>query len=273
MITVSNIMWGNENNSFYFKLLEKLGCYGIELAPNLMWKEPVEVSDHEVNELRKQINESNLRIISFHALLFTRPDLKLFEDVSSRDRLFDYLVNLARLARKLDCPLMVLGSPRNRARGNLTVSEADRIAISFFQRVADRIAGSDVVLCIEPLSKNETDYISSYVDGVRLVKKVNHPNFQLMLDAKSLIIDDVNVKDAVYQSRKYLKHFHVNDPGNSPPGSSGYDHKVFGENLKSIGYSGAISLEVGRNYGMYEDVIRQSVAYVKNKYQGVIEHV
>ena len=40
-LSVSNIVWGEENLVDFFRLLKKENCDGVEIAPSLIWKEPI----------------------------------------------------------------------------------------------------------------------------------------------------------------------------------------------------------------------------------------
>ena len=52
-LSVSNIVWGNQNLSEFLKLLKQECCDGIELAPSLIWKEPILSSSEERSSLKK----------------------------------------------------------------------------------------------------------------------------------------------------------------------------------------------------------------------------
>ena len=265
-LAVSNILWGNVDPTPYLELIAMNGCHGVELAPSVFWKEPVDASKEERNKVRCLIEGYGLKIVSLHALLYTRPDLTIFQDNGLRERTKDYLYQLGCLSRDMGCPLMVLGSPRNRARGELADSEADKIAIEFFSSLSEKLSATGVVLCIEPLSKLEADFITKTSEGLRLVNAVNHPNFRLMFDAKSLHLEQENYRQAVKKCFGYLEHVHVNDPGNSPLESKGVDHRAFGEALKYYGYDGVVSLEVGRGFGDPIDVIRFCLEKMRKYY-------
>ena len=68
-LSVSNIVWGNEKFDDFLKLLKQEGCHGIELAPSLIWNEPINSSREERQKLKKQIYNSGLEFVGFHSLL------------------------------------------------------------------------------------------------------------------------------------------------------------------------------------------------------------
>ncbi len=71
---ISNIAWGNVDERPFLEYIASKGLYGIELAPSIIWEEPVKATETELAKYRKRIESYGLRIVSFHALLYTRPD-------------------------------------------------------------------------------------------------------------------------------------------------------------------------------------------------------
>ena len=83
-IAVSNIAWENRYLSEYLTLLKKLGCSGVEIAPNIIWDEPINSSNEDRKNFKNIIHKEGLSIVGFHALLFSRPDLQFFQSEESR---------------------------------------------------------------------------------------------------------------------------------------------------------------------------------------------
>ena len=256
---ISNIAWGNVDEEPYLDYVASRGLHGIELAPSVRWEEPVNTSEKERCGYRKKIESFGLKIISLHAILYTRSDLRIFGTEEQRIETSEYIINLASLAATLGCNLMILGSPRNRSIGNMEYEEANKIAANFFHKIANKISEYGVILCIEPLSKNESDYINNSLEGVNLVKNINHPNFRLMLDIKSMYLEGEKYENAFKESESYIEHIHINDPGNKPPGSTGVDHSIIASALRQCSYDNALSLEVGRSSGEPMDNVQKSI--------------
>ena len=51
-LSISNIAWGNENISPFLKLIKDQGCDGVEIAPSLIWPEPVNANKLEKKSLQ-----------------------------------------------------------------------------------------------------------------------------------------------------------------------------------------------------------------------------
>lgn len=265
-LAVSNIAWGSEDFEGLLHLLGVLKCDGIELAPSLIWDEPVHASVSQRNALCRTLQDSGLAMAGLHSLYYTRPDLKLFEDEQARRRMEAYTRELMYLCRDLGGRILVFGSPGNRRRGEMPLEQAIDIAIEFLSALAETAQKCEVFLCIEPLSGEESDFITSSLQGLDLVARVNHPNIRLHLDAKSLILSQEASGKTIPVCFPYLKHFHVGDPQLAPPGSSGADHSALGIALRSTGYDGFVSVEMRRGFGPPAEVIEQSVSYVRRYY-------
>lgn len=265
-LSVSNIAWDNSELEDHLNLLKELGCDGVEIAPSCIWKEPIQASIEEIERLKRLISKYDLVISAFHALLFTRPDLYLFGEERLRRETVLYLKQLIRLAGKLSVRVLVYGSPASRRVGDRSYDTCYNIAISVFKELAREAELHDTIFCIEPLGPSESDFIQTADNGYMLVRDVNHMHFGLHLDAKAMV-DAKEDFEAVFQ--KYgavIKHFHVGDPGLSPPGYTGVDHSLIGNELAKTSYNGFISIEMKRGFGNTKDIIKKAVQYVREKY-------
>ena len=140
------------------------------------------------------------------------------------------------------------------------------IAAEFFYSSALEAQEHDVVICIEPLGKDEADFISCSSEGLELVNKVDHPNFGLHLDVKAMISIKEDFTQAFVKCASVLQHIHVGDPGLAPPGHTGFNHAIVGDSLRKSGYDKYVSIEMRRGFGPSRDVVTQSVGYVQKCY-------
>lgn len=267
-LSVSNIAWNNDDLDEHLFLLRDLGCDGVEIAPSCIWPEPILASTKERNVLRGKIERSKLELVGFHALLFTRPDLQLFLNRESNASTIEYLTKLAELCADLNGRVLILGSPKNRMLHGHDYSQCLQWAEDAFDKLAQACSKLGVIICIEPLAPNETEFIMSAREGAELVKRVSHPNFRLHLDAKALISAEENLDQILDQYGRLLQHFHVGDPGLTPPGSTGANHAPFGRALRRIDYRGYVSIEMRRGEGDTREAVLTSVAYVMKNYLG-----
>lgn len=265
-LAVSNIAWDNSKLSEHLALLHDSGCEGVELAPSCIWQEPIEAPASDRARIKALVRASGLELTGFHALLFTRPDLQLFQDRAGLDQTAGYLIELAQLCCDLEGTVLILGSPRNRVRHGRDYGECLDWGVDAFSRIATACEPLGVTLCIEPLGPDETEFVMSAREGAALVRRVNHPNFRLHLDAKALLSTGENLGCVLEEHGKLLRHFHVGDPGLAPPGSTGADHAPFGQALRRANYQHYVSIEMRRGHGDSREVVSRSIAYVTQHY-------
>lgn len=265
-LAVSNIAWEPNELKEHLTLLRDLGCEGVELAPNILWKEPVDATSDERQNMRALIHGAGLSVVGFHALFFTRPDLQFFRDKESLAATTLYLKQLAQLCHDLEGKFLILGSPKSRSPQGRTKQESIEWIAPALRSVAEEGARLGVTLCIEPLPQSDNEFIRNSDEGMELVRRVNHPNFGLHLDAKAMHGAGEDFSQAFGKYGKELKHFHVGDPGLAPPGSTGMlDHGKVGLALRSSGYSGYVSIEMRRRR-FTPMVVTKSVEYVRRNY-------
>ena len=265
-LAISNIAWSHSRLGYYLAMIRSLGCDGVELAPSCIWPEPIYASSEERKYIREIINKNNLQLTGFHALLYTRPDLQLFKDRNNLSNTIRYLQSLSDLCAELGGRVLVLGSPSNRSTRGRDYGQCIEWATEAFFNIAQYSARREIMFCLEPLSPNETDFVDSSIAGLDLVKDVNHPNCRLHLDTKSIINSNEDVDYIVTQCYPYLEHVHVGDPDLMPPGSTGYDHKKFGEALRGLGYEKFVSIEMRKENVVNDSVLAKSIDYVKHCY-------
>ncbi|MBL7129810.1 MAG: sugar phosphate isomerase/epimerase [Candidatus Omnitrophica bacterium] len=265
-LAISNIAWPSEKEERYLGLIKEWGCSGVEIAPTRIWSDPLKASLEQRRCFVDSIHKHGLEISAMQALLYGRRDLGLFRSADVETETIDYLKGLCKLSAVLGAKVLVFGSPANRKRGDIPLEEAFERAALFFSKVAPVAEKLGVCLCIEPLRPQETDFITTAGEGLRLVELVNNPGFGLHLDAKAVAeegSDFVSIfKSAIYK----LKHFHINDPGLIEVNSTGLvDHISITRALRKVGYRGYVSIEM-RTLPDCDDTIKRSVQFSKKTY-------
>ena len=59
-ISVSNIAWGKESLIYFLNYIRKLGCSGVEIAPSIIWPEPIKSSKSERTSFINSIKKADL---------------------------------------------------------------------------------------------------------------------------------------------------------------------------------------------------------------------
>ncbi len=265
-LAISNIAWPVEEQDRFLKLIKKLGCSGVEIAPSLIWPDPVGSTSVERKKFKALIESYGLEIPAIQALLFGREDLGLFRDEAAGRKTADYLKGLCRLAADIGAQVLVFGSPANRKRGNLSMDESFDRASKLLSGVGQTATDLGVYFCIEPLRRSETDFISTVDEGLRLVDMIDQKGFALHLDGKAVSEEGGDFKKLFKRALPRLRHFHINEPELAEVDTTGeVKHKQMAQALKEVGYSRYASIEM-RRWPDHENVIERSLRFASQTY-------
>lgn len=264
-ISVSNIAWGKDNLDDFIHLIKKNDCDGIELAPSLIWDEPVKSNRNERTRIRKKIKENNLDLVGFHSLLFTRPDLQFFKNEDTRLKTIEYLKKMIDLCSDLEGNQLIFGSPKNRSIFGKDYNKCFNQFLEDINEIADYCKKKGVIFCIEPLGENYTDFIKSNKEGGEIVKKINNKYFKLHLDTKTFFYTKEDPMMIVDKYGEFLQHVHISDENLQQPGLINKidDHKSIINSLKKINYNKYVSIEMRKNN--IQSLI-DGIRFVKNNY-------
>lgn len=229
------------------RLAARLGYAGLEVAPFTLSDEPRNIPASHREELRRTAEREGLQIIGLHWLLVTPPGLSITsEDEAVRRETADFLCALVDLCADLGGEVMVHGSPKQRRLpAGRDPGEVRRWVVELFRRVAERAERRKVRYCIEPLGREETDFINSLAEAAALVREVDSPAFVTMLDTKAAAAEGA---DAAALFRRWyptgvIGHVHLNDRNLRAPGQGADRFTPLLAELLESGYSAWASVE------------------------------
>jgi D-psicose/D-tagatose/L-ribulose 3-epimerase len=223
-----------------------LGYDGVEIAPFTLAESVDEISNHQRNEIRSAAERSGIEIVGLHWLLaspkglyITHPD----ESIYSKTR--EYFQSLIQFCGDLGGRVMIIGSPmqRNILEGWNKSDCWNRMRATFEDSLylAEKMG---VFLCIEALSKDQTNIISTCDEARKMVQEINHPHFKTMVDVCSGSTEEVTVSQLIKDSGQDLYHVHVNDANKRGPGFGKTDFNSVISTLREIEYEHYVSVEV-----------------------------
>ena len=171
-----------------------------------------------------------------------------------------------RLAQ-LGTGIVVFGSGgARRVPEGFAKEEAFKQLVDFGRRAAREAANHKITIAIEPLRRQESNIINTAGEGLELVKAIDHPNFQLMIDFFHLASEKED-PEIVIRAKDHLRHLHFANPTGRvfPLKWDEFDYAPFFANLKKIGYDKRISMEGGTKDLAAEGPI--TVALLKKAFQ------
>lgn len=100
-----------------------------------------------------------------------------------------------------------------------------------------------ITLCVEPLRGQETNFLNTVPEAVAVLDRVAHPAVGLTFDIYHVMQEGRNAEDVMIGGQ-YIRHLHVaENTDRAAPGTHGDDFTPYFEALRSVGYSGRISVE------------------------------
>lgn len=195
-------------------------------------------------------------------------ELKIIGPEADTPRAVEYALTAIRRAGRLGMKILVIGSGRSRdLPEGFSREEADRQFVELLSAIAPTAGECGVTIVIEPLNTGETAYINTVREGYEICSKVNHPNICVLADFFHMYKVGEGPDAIVYAADK-LRHCHIAEGEHrTPPGVEKDDFSGYFNALRSIGYTGAISLEC--DWGDYDSVVRSAVEYTRNEIEKV----
>src|SRR5438105_14571736 len=148
----------------------------------------------------------------------------------------------ARLGR-LGVGVLVFGSGRARAIPDGFDRARALDQLEAFTRHASAVAAAHgVTLVIEPLRRAESNVFNSVREAAAFVRDRGLSETRVLADLYHMQEEGEEL-GALDDSADLLSHVHVADSGRRPPGQGDWDLPAFLERLRTIGYTGACSIE------------------------------
>lgn len=98
-------------------------------------------------------------------------------------------------------------------------------------------------LAIEPLNRFETDMVNTSKRMIQMLKDVNHPAANVMLDGFHMNIEEKNISEAIKTVGERLIHVQVSENYRGTPGTGQTDWQGLKAGLSAINYQGCVSIE------------------------------
>jgi len=224
----------------------KLGYDGLEIAPFTLAKTVTEISPPQRRQLREAAARAGVNICALHWLLARTEGLHLnHPDAAVRERTARYLCDLVDCCADLGGKILVLGSPQQRnVLPGLTPRQAWDLAAQTLAGPVQRAETQGVVVCFEPLSPAETNFINTAAEAIEFTRQFNSRALKIILDVKAMCSEQEPIPRIIRQSWPHFAHFHANDKNLKGPGFGEVLFEPIAAALGKVGYEGWVSVEV-----------------------------
>ncbi len=263
-LAASNIAWDPADAPAVASMLRRHGFTGVELAPTKWRERPYEAPAADVANLRRHWSDLGLEVVALQALLFGRPELRLFGSDADRVALADVLRGAIDFAATLGAHALVFGSPKNRARGDLPMSDALRVAADFFRPLGTHARERGCALCIEPNPPAYgCDFITTTREAVELCRLVDDAGIAVNVDAGALVMNGEDPVAELSAAGSFAHHAHASAPNLAELTEPG-PHETTAAALRAIGYDRYVSLEMRQPSTI--SALERSVSMVRSLY-------
>jgi sugar phosphate isomerase/epimerase len=203
-------------------LAAQLGYNGLEVAPFTLSDTPHDLPAARIAELRRMVEDAGIIVSGLHWLLIKPDGLSLTDpDQTVRLRTIDVMRRLVALCAGLGGEYLVHGSPAQRRLPEANAAEARAWALEAFWLAADEAATAGLRYCLEPLSRNETNFLNTIAEAADVIETIDRPGLYTMLDASAATRVEADPPAAL--ARRWLPsgrigHVHLNDISRKGPG-------------------------------------------------------
>jgi len=201
------------------------------------------LSDADFDRALNRIRQVGLPVPASN--LFLPAALKVTGPAIDRDQQLAYVRKAFARLQQIGITVVVFGSGGARlVPDGFSKEQAFQQLVEFGRRIAPEARAHAITVAVEPLRPQETNIINSAAEGLDLVNAINDPNFQLMVDFYHL----ASVKEdpaIILRARDHIRHLHMANPEGRifPRTPTEYDYQPFFAALRTLGYSGRISVE------------------------------
>lgn len=254
-----------------FDYAAQIGCDGVEIAPFTLAESVQGISSGSRRDIRRAAEAAGVEIVGLHWLLVTPAGLYInHPDRQVWQRTQDYVKALIDFCGDLGGSVMIHGSPQQRnIQEGWNTDDCFARAVELFAGCSDLMADRGVTYCIEPLTDQETNFVTGVAEALELVEAVGHPNFQTMVDCRAAATEVRSHSEVIVQAGKAMRHVHVNDPNLRGPGFGELQFTPILKALQDLRYNGYVSVEVFDFEPDPETIAARSIGYLKGILEGL----
>ena len=221
-----------------FPKISRMGYDVVEIAledPSLI----------DVNVLKEGLHKYNLQPIICGAFGPTRDFTH--EDEAVHNNCFNYVEACLNLC--VDLNTNFFAGPMYSAVGKARMVSAEqrknewRLAVKNIRKVCEMASDRKLKIALEPLNRFESDLVNTVEDVVRLIKDIDHPAANIMLDGFHMNIEERDIEKAIVLAGNKLIHMQVSENYRGTPGTGQTNWAAYKKGLEKIQYTETVSIE------------------------------
>jgi protein FrlC len=250
--------------------LHRLGYDGVEIwggRPHMYRRDLEEQMDGIVSHIRGR----GLAVCNFIPAQFRYPSLLCSENETVRKESVEYIQSAIDNAVKVGSPSVSLCPGMAAFDGD--VKKARTQLVKSFREILEYAQDLGLSLLIEPAHRFESNLILTIDDCMRMIDELKSDRFGVLLDTGHCHVNGEDFRKIVPKCRGVPLHVHVDDNRGDTdahliPGAGTVVFEALAESLRTIGYSGFLSAELGTAYIMDPTAAcRDTLAFFKSVFE------
>ena len=248
-----------------FAHIGRTGYDAVEIAPFTVTKHVTDLSAARRQEIRDLAKRSGIAISGLHWVLVQTEGMYLnHTDEATRRRTANYFVELVRCCADLGGDRIIVGSPKQRnILPGVSEQQAWDWATDSFRDAVKEAEQRGVVICFEPLSPVETNFVNTAAEGIRFARQFNSPAMSVIIDVKAMCSEAKPIPQIIRDSAGQFAYFHANDRNLKGPGFGDVDYAPIVAALRDARYDGTVSVEVFKFEEGADAIATKSLEYLK----------
>jgi protein FrlC len=234
------------------RLIASIGFDGVDIWGGRPHVYRQDLTTEELAHLRRLIADHGLSVVSFMPAFYRYPHSLSNPNLRVREDSIDYMRQCTDNAAILGAGI-VLVVPDHSLHGQTREDALGRFTESM-DVVARYASQYDLMLGIEVLYYDETDFVNSADDALSIIDQLGHKNIGVVLDTGTLNLSQESPETILAKLGDLVLQVHVNDNAggheqqNLIPGEGTYDFRSLIRALREHDYSGFLSAELTKSY-------------------------
>lgn len=224
-----------------YRVITGLGYDAVEATVGLVAK----LSDADIAALVEKRRKGEFALDVCNS--FIPGDLPIVTDEAGEEKLRAYVENAMKRMASLGVKIVVFGSGKARTiPDTVDYAEGEAQIDRFLVCCNDLCEAYGLTLVIEPLNKNETNWVNTVAEGAKVVRRLELPHVRLLADGFHMAREEEDPA-VMAENRDILLHTHLASPGKRGyPGMEGGDYETaFLKTLTDMDYDGIVTVECG----------------------------
>lgn len=239
-----------------FRDLAALGYDGVELMT-------LNPSDLDWDFVRKEAEKNKLavtlvctgEIFGQLGLSYTHPDEGIRKEAIRRTK------EIIDFASVLGANINI-GRIRGQYCKELSKEQTETYAVEAFKELGEYSGRKNTHIALETVTIMQTNFINTLQEAVEIIKAVDNPYFNLMMDVFHLNLEEKDLYQAIRQNSPYNIHVHLADNNRRYPGHCGLNFEKILSTFQECGYTGDFCTEIFQIPNQME-AARASIAHLR----------